>query len=335
MLKTIYAWMWQTFPCEVLTWGNSSAPCPSTSQLGEVLEQQVAWAFKRDPLFHSCFRHGCFLSIKKESPVSAVASMVASWETLLLLLANLVWGAIAARPCSGSGSGSGMASDVSYCLSWRVAVEANNAQAWRTVPAQCTRYVEDYMLGGQYNRDLDTAIDQVFVYLNGTLAADDGMDAWILDVDDTCLSNLLYYKDKHFGGDPYDPLAFKSWAQKGVCPAIPAVLQLYKRLIEKGFKVFLLTGRDEVVFSSSTSQNLHAQGFTGHERLILRNQAYRGQGAAVFKSAIRKQLVSEGYRIRGNIGDQWSDLSGDCIGNRLFKLPNPIAGLHNPLVLNK
>ncbi|XP_064937088.1 acid phosphatase 1-like [Musa acuminata AAA Group] len=257
--------------------------------------------------------------------VSAIPSMAALWETLLLLLANLFWGAIAARPCSGSGSGSGSASDMNYCLSWRVAVEANNAQAWRTVPAQCTHYVEDYMLGGQYNRDLDTAIDQIFIYLNGTtLAADDGMDAWILDVDDTCLSNLLYYKDKHFGGDPYDPLAFKSWAQKGVCPAIPAVLQLYKRLIEKGFKVFLLTGRDEVVFSSSTSQNLHAQGFTGHERLILRNQAYRGQGAAVFKSAIRKQLVSEGYRIRGNIGDQWSDLSGDCIGNRLFKLPNPM-----------
>ncbi|RWW03204.1 hypothetical protein GW17_00033655 [Ensete ventricosum] len=119
--------------------------------------------------------------------------MVALRETLLLLLPNLFWGAIAARPCSG------VPSDMSYCLSWRVAVEANNAQAWRTVPAQCTRYVEDYMLGGQYNRDLDTAIDQIFIYLNGTLAADDGMDAWILDVDDTCLSNLLYYKDKHFG----------------------------------------------------------------------------------------------------------------------------------------
>lgn len=132
-----------------------------------------------------------------ELPRCAETEMAALWETLLLLLANLFWGAIAARPCSGSGSGS--ASDMNYCLSWRVAVEANNAQAWRTVPAQCTRYVEDYMLGGQYNRDLDTAIDQIFIYLNGTLAADDGMDAWILDVDDTCLSNLLYYKDKHFG----------------------------------------------------------------------------------------------------------------------------------------
>ncbi|WOL18532.1 acid phosphatase 1-like [Canna indica] len=247
-------------------------------------------------------------------------SMLPISELLLLLLANLFLRSAGAWPCFCST----MAFDMSYCLSWRVSVEANNAGPWRTVPAQCILYVEDYMLGGQYYRDLDTVIDQIFTYLNEIAAASDGMDAWILDVDDTCLSNLLYYRDKHFGGDPFDPTAFRSWALRGISPAIPAVLQLYRRLIEGGFKVFLLTGRDEEVFGLPTSQNLLAQGFVGYERLIMRNPAHRGKGAVMFKSSIRKQLVAEGYRIRGNVGDQWSDLSGDCIGDRIFKIPNPM-----------
>ncbi|VAH26387.1 unnamed protein product [Triticum turgidum subsp. durum] len=34
--------------------------------------------------------------------------------------------------------------------------------------------------------------------------------------------------------------------------------------------------------------------------------------------------AAEGYRIRGNVGDQWSDLQGDCAGDRVFKVPNPM-----------
>ncbi|WOK94610.1 acid phosphatase 1-like [Canna indica] len=240
-----------------------------------------------------------------------MAVAVAWRAAMLLVLAGLFVRAMAAA-------------SMSCCLSWRFAVEANNARAWPAVPPRCVRYVEDYMLGGQYKRDLDAVMEQILIYLNQTVAGSDGLDAWVLDIDDTCLSNLVYYRDKHYGGDPFDPLGFKSWAQKGVCPSIPAVLQLYKRLIEKRFKVFLITGRDEEVFSSSTSQNLHEQGFTGHERLIMRNPTYRGQGAAAFKSAIRKSLMAEGYRIRGNVGDQWSDLLGDYTGDRIFKIPNPM-----------
>jgi hypothetical protein len=46
--------------------------------------------------------------------------------------------------------------------------------------------------------------------------------------------------------------------------------------------------------------------------------------AVVFKSAMRMQLMEEGYRIRGNVGDQWSDLQGDFVGDRVFKVPNPM-----------
>lgn len=34
--------------------------------------------------------------------------------------------------------------------------------------------------------------------------------------------------------------------------------------------------------------------------------------------------VSNQKGIRGNIGDQWSDLLEDCVGDHTFKLPNPM-----------
>jgi hypothetical protein len=44
----------------------------------------------------------------------------------------------------------------------------------------------------------------------------------------------------------------------------------------------------------------------------------------VYKSSERKKVEKNGYRIIGNIGDQWSDLMGTNTGNRTFKLPDPM-----------
>ena len=57
---------------------------------------------------------------------------------------------------------------------------------------------------------------------------------------------------------------------KGGCPAVPAMITLFNKLIDKGFKVFLLTGRDEEALGHVTMNNLHDQGFIGYERLIMR-----------------------------------------------------------------
>ncbi|KAK6255616.1 Acid phosphatase [Theobroma cacao] len=210
------------------------------------------------------------------------------------------------------------------CLSWRLAVEANNVHGWRTVPTHCQHYIETYMIGGQYELDMNYIAEQIKSYVTDLVVSGDGMDAWILDVDDTCLSNIFYYQGKKYGCDPYDPSGFKAWAMMGACPAIPAVLGLFTKLVDSGFKVFLVTGRDEETLAPATIANLHNQGFIGYERLIFRTQAFKGKSAVVFKSEIRKQLMKEGYKIWGNVGDQWTDLQGECLGNQTFKLPNPM-----------
>lgn len=70
--------------------------------------------------------------------------------------------------------------------------------------------------------------------------------------------------------DPYDPPAFRAWAVKGWCTAVPPVLRLFNTLIDKGFKVIILTGRDKETLGQVTVDNLHNQGFIGYERLIMR-----------------------------------------------------------------
>ncbi|XP_039136092.1 acid phosphatase 1-like [Dioscorea cayenensis subsp. rotundata] len=211
-----------------------------------------------------------------------------------------------------------------YTLSWRFAIESNNLRSWPTVPRRCLPYIKTYMLGGQYQHDLDMVIAEMLTYMNSIILNNDGKDIWILDVDDTCISNLKYYERKNFGCDPFDRVMFKSWILEGSCPAIHSMLVFYKKLIERGFKVFLLTGRHEEQLGSITALNLLLQGYVGHERLILRSSKYKGQSAEKFKSAIRKEIEGEGYRIHGNVGDQWSDLTGESIGARTFKLPNPM-----------
>jgi len=55
-----------------------------------------------------------------------------------------------------------------------------------------------------------------------------------------------------------------------------------------------------------------------------RASSYKGKTAVEYKSTERKKLEKNGYRIIGNIGDQWSDLMGTPTGNRTFKLPDPM-----------
>ncbi|XP_044462509.1 acid phosphatase 1 isoform X2 [Mangifera indica] len=244
-------------------------------------------------------------------------------ELFLFLLLGIFSKAISMKP-PHSRSSSDSQESFSYCLSWRLAVEANNVRAWRTVPTQCLRYIETYMTGGQYDRDVELIAEQILLYATEITVSDDGLDAWILDVDDTCISNILYYREKRYGCDPYDSSGFKAWALTGGCPAIPAMLVLFNKLVESGFKIILVTGRDEATFGEVTRDNLRDQGFIGYDRLIMRSESDRGKSAVAYKSEIRKQLMEEDYRIWGNVGDQWSDLQGECVGNRTFKIPNPM-----------
>ncbi|TKY64434.1 Stem 28 kDa glycoprotein [Spatholobus suberectus] len=74
-----------------------------------------------------------------------------------------------------------------------------------------------------------------------------------------------------------------------------------------------------------TAANLKRAGYRKWEKLIVKDPLVcAGKTAVTYKSAERKKLEESGYRIVGNIGDQWSDILGTNIGFRTFKLPDPM-----------
>ncbi|KAL0319319.1 UNVERIFIED_CONTAM: Acid phosphatase 1 [Sesamum angustifolium] len=224
------------------------------------------------------------------------------------------------RPRSGSGGHRVKGLD---CLSWRLAVETNNLQHW-SLPESCENYVGNYMLGEQYRHDCDVVADAAIEYAKSLKLGGDGKDVWVFDIDETSLSNLPYYarSDVQFGALPYNATKFNEWVEEGKAPPVPAVRRLYKMVLSLGIKPVFLTGGSDT-FKRIRTANLYAAGYHSWLKLIFRGEGDEG-AALVYKSKKRRELVEEGYRIVGNIGDQWSDLLGANAGNRTFKVPDPM-----------
>ncbi|KAJ4718007.1 acid phosphatase 1-like [Melia azedarach] len=224
------------------------------------------------------------------------------------------------RPQSGSRS-----TDIPglSCQSWRLGVETNNIRGWKTVPDKCEGYVGHYMLGQQYRKDSEVVANEAILYAQSLKLAGDGKDIWVFDIDETSLSNLPYYAKHGFGVEPYNSTLFNEWVNKVTAPSLPESLRLYKKLLSLGVKVVFITGRPEDQ-RKVTTKNLINVGFHTWEKLIHKGSSYSGKTAVVYKSSERKKLEKRGYRIIGNIGDQWSDLLGTNTGNRTFKLPDPL-----------
>ncbi|KAI3940327.1 hypothetical protein MKW98_024734 [Papaver atlanticum] len=209
------------------------------------------------------------------------------------------------------------------CTSWRVAVEANNMNPWKTIPYECADYVKDYMMKKGYSIDLQMVYNEAMEFARNVELSGDGKDVWVFDVDETLISNLPYYTDHGYGLELFDHNEFDKWVEKGLAPVIESSLKLYQEVQGLGFKVFLLTGRKEE-HRGVTVENLQNAGFQKWDKLLLRSSEDHGKTATIYKSEKRSEMVDEGYRILGNSGDQWSDLLGAAVSLRSFKLPNPM-----------
>ncbi|XP_058074119.1 acid phosphatase 1-like [Magnolia sinica] len=223
------------------------------------------------------------------------------------------------RPLTGSG---GHHVHGILCTSWRLAVETNNIRNWTTVPLSCEKYVGHYMLGDLYRKDSKVVADAAAIYAASLKLKGDGKDIWVFDVDETVLSNLPYFAKHGFGAEPFNSTLSNEWVDLGKAPPLPESLKLYKKLLSLGIKVVFLTGRREVK-RKITEKNLKNAGFHTWEKVILRLPEEEG-AAIVFKSNRRRILEDKGYRIVGNMGDQWSDILGTNVGQRTFKVPDPM-----------
>lgn len=202
-------------------------------------------------------------------------------------------------------------------------METNNAGTWKRVPEGCVDFVKEYINGERYLSDSEAVAGNSLAFAKTVGFSGDGKYAWVFDIDETLLSNVPYYAMNKFGSVDYDEDSFNNWVALAEAPALSPSLRLYKELQSLGYTIFLLTGRAEFQ-RNVTELNLVNVGYTNWKRLILRGDSDRGKLASVYKSEKRKEIEDEGYIIRGNSGDQWSDLTGFAVSERSFKLPNPL-----------
>ncbi|KAF8058165.1 hypothetical protein N665_1249s0008 [Sinapis alba] len=259
---------------------------------------------------------------------------------VLLLLALLINPATSIRTSfiklpRSDGSPSSAAD--TYCESWRLAVETNNAGTWDVLPSLCVDSVADYLNGEQYGSDYSVIVDYALAFAETVKISGDGKDVWIFDIDETLLTNIGYYRAHGYGvsrSEPFESKSFNEWVEQGTAPAFAASLRMYNALKKLGFTIVLLTGRDEDQ-RNVTETNLRDVGYSCWERLILRGPYDQGKSATNYKSEQRSKLIDQGFKIHGNTGsaglepllntgDQWSDLLGFAVADRSFKIPNPM-----------
>jgi hypothetical protein len=195
--------------------------------------------------------------------------------------------------------------------------------------------IADYAdcVGGEgcYWADLDAQFKRAEAALAAQVAAAKAGEklAVVLDIDETSLSSYCEEQREDYG---YVGAMFNAWVvSPQAAVAIPGAVRLFREAKAAKVAVFFITGRPgvQVVGSSQTDQtkataaNLEAAGFHGWTDLRLRNGAENGMSTMEYKSAERRKIVDQGYRIVMSVGDQWSDLLGDPQAAVSVKLPNP------------
>jgi predicted secreted acid phosphatase len=144
--------------------------------------------------------------------------------------------------------------------------------------------------------------------------------AIVLDIDETSLSNWAV--------EVHDDFAFIA-ADLNSCitlrcgKAIAGTLRLFQEAKRDHVAVFFISGRTKGQ-QVDTEANLKAEGYDHWESLFLRPEDdFQKESVAMFKAHARAMIVSMGYRIALNVGDQISDLVGEPQADHSVKLPNP------------
>jgi predicted secreted acid phosphatase len=191
-----------------------------------------------------------------------------------------------------------------------------------------------YEESGGYDHDIKAAIDKAKTYLTEH-STEKGKLAVVLDIDETALSNWPELKADDFAfflSGPCDlsvngvvqaPCGWNKWVELEKAPPIVPTLELYRQARSQGVKVFFITGRTEAQ-RAATAANLRTAGYEGFtdSDLIMKPTDSHLKSLATFKTAARKVIAAAGYVIVLNVGDQYSDLSGDY-AQEPIKLPNP------------
>jgi hypothetical protein len=175
---------------------------------------------------------------------------------------------------------------------------------------------------GCYWSDVDAQTKRAEVALDHAIASKKPGEklAVVLDIDETSLSGFCEIRREDYGFLLKQMNQFLGSPEASM--PIPGTLRLFNKAREAGLEVFFITGRWDDL-REATAKNLELAGFKGWRGLALRVGPQKQMATVDFKGQERQKIVSAGYRIVLNMGDQWSDLNGEARGEMSVKLPNP------------
>lgn len=178
-----------------------------------------------------------------------------------------------------------------------------------------------YHDSGRYVADFKAVVNRAAAHLEDHKKnhwRDGERYAVVLDVDETVLSNWPVMSKLGLG---FNAEIWNAWVAEGRAAALPGMVKFVDGVRKRGYRVVFLTAR-AASERIATKENLEAMGFVWDD-LVLRPSYGPKQTSQAYKQRMRCLIQDKGYRIVMNIGDQLSDISGDCIGLKTFKLPNP------------
>lgn len=245
------------------------------------------------------------------------AALVVECAAVLALLTAGLWLPAGRQRVGGGGGGS------LDCGSFEFNAAVNNVRDWK-LPPKCTPLVEEYVEGGQYAADIRFAAAAAEGHYRALpVRGNASSHIFVLDIDETALSNMPYYRKHRYGAETYDPQSWDAWVEQRAAPALAPTRHLYSSLRAAGWGAVFITGRPERQ-RAATIGNLAWAGYHGWHELVMRQPLEVNMSALEYKTRARLRLIDAGFSILGGIGDQWSDIHGDGHGNRTFKLPNPM-----------
>lgn len=198
-----------------------------------------------------------------------------------------------------------------------------------------------YYTNGEYTKQVNEVIAAIRSHVN-SVAKTVKRPAVVFDADDTLIDTHEFRELYEYG---FERKLWRDWQKQAKAKAVPGMVPLVKELIKNDIAVFVLTGRDQVGDTEAKDVTVTALTRAGFPKLtgyIFQTEADRSHfrekhksevlknkngmllsPTAQFKAAKRAELISQGYHIIANVGDQWTDLQGGNDGGAAFKMPNP------------
>lgn len=180
--------------------------------------------------------------------------------------------------------------------------------------------LKDYYQSGRYFTEMENTLVEAKEYLLRQVKQQRSRRlAIVLDIDETALSNYEDLERLYFTHNVQALTA--AYMLAGAQPISP-VLSLYQEAKNNNVAVFFISERPNTPeMMSVTVNNLRTAGFDQWEELILK-PIDNDQSIQDFKIKARRHVVSLGYDIILNVGDQSSDLQGGFAEVKV-KIPNP------------